>query len=439
MASEWVTCAAWSTDGNWLAAGFQDGTGQLWSTAPPPDDPQRTRPESADHQMADAEPDNRNLVGGISDVITDSPRRERWEEIFAAYPSLNFHGLRVSSLAWRPERSIVAVGAHTEIRVFDVQASHQPNLQHGINCLAWHPHRLLLVNGGMDGELTINSPLHPEWQQTHEAHSGGITAVAIAPDGEYLLSVGQDQVLLRWSFNEDGLDEPVALPCPVALPGALTWAPDGSWFAIGGQSGVVISDGRTGKPLRTLDVPDLVNDLALDPSGRHLAVATSGSVLTVRDLDRDTVTRMEGHLSSISAVAWPDENTVLSAGYDGQVLAWEPLTAQFVGSFDPGPGAVWDVALLGGQLLTVTAFGILSLHSIGDRNTICRIAFDSALSSCAASSDGWIATGGSAGTSFFRGPDLKPAVSSMDGTDRWPPEAHHRGHRGDIGQGTYHP
>jgi hypothetical protein len=78
----------------------------------------------------------------------------------------------------------------------------------------------------------------------------------------------------------------------------------------------------------TLDVPDLVNDLALDPTGRRIAVATSGSILTVHDLNTGSVTSLDDHLSSNGAITWPDDTTLISAGYDGQVLVWNPSAAR---------------------------------------------------------------------------------------------------------------
>ena len=54
------------------------------------------------------------------------------------------------------------------------------------------------------------------------------------------------------------------------------------------------------------EVENLVNAIAIDPAGR-IAVATSGSILTVRSPDGELLHQLDGHLSSASAVAWTSD------------------------------------------------------------------------------------------------------------------------------------
>ena len=375
-ATGWVTSTSWSCDGTWLAAGLQDGAVALWST---------TR-------------------DGVRDVLPDSPERRRWEETFAGQPRLEYHGVRVATVSWHPDRPHLAVGAHTDVRIFDASVPFDWTMRQGVSCLRWHPHRAVFVVGTMDGEVIVIDGADPSVRRTVEAHAGDVRSLAFSPDGDRLLSLAEDGPALLWVFDDDL--ESVPVRCPVTLPGAAAWSPDGRWVAVGGQGEVALLDASDFAVLRLFEVKDLVNSLDVDPSGQRIAVGTSGSTITVHPVAGGETRRLDGHLSSVGVVRWADAGQLLvSGGYDGQAVAWSVADATPSTMFDPGGGAVWDLAVSGDDVLTATSAGLLSLHSLNQGTTRCRVALDTALSSCGFSRVGRLAAaGGSAGAAVFHVP-----------------------------------
>jgi hypothetical protein len=187
-------------------------------------------------------------------------------------------------------------------------------------------------------------------------------------------------------------------PCEAAWPGRPTEPGSPSE----GTGEIALLETGSWKIQARFEVEDLVNALAIDPAGR-VAVATSGSILIVRSPDGELLHRLDGHLSSISAVGWTADERLFSGGYDGQVIRWDLDGNQPALTVDPGPGAVWDLAIDGDELMTVTSVGSLAWHLHTTGQTRCRVALDTALSSCSLSSRGGLAAvGGAAGVAVFR-------------------------------------
>lgn len=223
-------------------------------------------------------------------------------------PALRYHGVRVAAITWHPERPVLAVSAHTEVRIFDVEAPINLVIQSGINCLRWHPTEDFLAAGSMTGDLVVVDPAHPADRQTYFMRSEGIRGLAFSPNGQHLLSITENGPLLRWPVSPAGerspgsvfLDKPDAYPAPVSLPGGVAWSPDGTWAAVGGHREIALLDTDSWQVQARFEVEDLVNAVAIDPAGR-IAVATSGSILTVRSPAAKPCTASTG---TSAASAW---------------------------------------------------------------------------------------------------------------------------------------
>src|SRR5262249_26316373 len=87
--------------------------------------------------------------------------------------------------------------------------------------------------------------------------------------------------------------------------------------------------------------PNSVRGLAWDPTGRLLATAWAGLRLRVWDMSTGKtgklVATLEGHLATPTLVAFSHAGDLLaSAGWDGMVYLWNPLTGKPLAS---RPGA----------------------------------------------------------------------------------------------------
>lgn len=105
-----------------------------------------------------------------------------------------------------------------------------------------------------------------------KAHDGEINALALSPDGKWLASGGEDQLIKFW--------DAVTLAAgnsPGAMHGiiqTLAFSPDGGELAAAGNDGVIILFNlKTGERHTPIASGDTVNALAWSPDGKRLASA----------------------------------------------------------------------------------------------------------------------------------------------------------------------
>jgi WD40 repeat protein len=155
----------------------------------------------------------------------------------------------------------------------------------------------------------------------------------------------------------------------VALPTAgraVAFAPGGRTVAIGLDSGnVVILDGRTAKPERTIKLPDSlgIRALAFEPSGRLLIGGWDGVVSQYDPATGDKVARdvlvAPSPVSSISLD--PASNRfAATGGTSGGLTIWDATSLQQFGASFPGGLGQWGNAQYtpnGAQVVTVFTDG----------------------------------------------------------------------------------
>nr|XP_061837039.1 sperm-associated antigen 16 protein-like [Nerophis lumbriciformis] len=78
---------------------------------------------------------------------------------------------------------------------------------------------------------------------------------------------------------------------------------------------------RHTSPVRTIDAgPPSANQVALSPSGKMLAVASSDGLVRLVDVDSCTVSTLSGHKGSVNTITFDHKGkTVMSAGSDGLI------------------------------------------------------------------------------------------------------------------------
>ncbi|MFE3410126.1 WD40 repeat domain-containing protein [Streptomyces mirabilis] len=99
---------------------------------------------------------------------------------------------------------------------------------------------------------------------------------------------------------------------------------------------------------------------------------------------------------------WPNPagRHLATAGYDGQVLLWDPATGRPRHVLEGDGSAMWSVAVSrdGTSLVAVTMDGAAHLWDIGTAVEVCRLRVDGHLSACSFHPYGHrVVLGGSAG------------------------------------------
>lgn len=161
-----------------------------------------------------------------------------------------------------------------------------------------------------------------------------LTALAISPDGEQLVTGAGDGIVARW--DAEGNRVGPALTGHTKEVGELSFSPDGHRIAAAGFDGSFriwdVADGavqtlppRPGKPLWAA---------VFSPGGDLIAAAGAAGFIEIWDV-RDAPKRLHAfpaHPSTVTALAFsPDGGLLASTGFDGSVRLWDAETAEPVG------------------------------------------------------------------------------------------------------------
>jgi len=405
-----VVSCTFSHDGHYLATGSDDGTAILYDAR----SGRRVRTFRAPEGevwVVRFSPDDRYFItaGGLLDDTTiENPSVAKllsrtmgelvvWD-METGQQVLNFqeHKQPVSDVDFSPDGKLV-VSADQDGRalIWELKTGKVARTLHGergpINSVDFSPDGRYLVTGGgpevpqtsnddprQSAELVLWDAATGSRIREFRGHEEAVLAVAISPDGRYLLSGSQDGAAILWEIesgsevrrykgyagyvahvtidsrrfellvqNNDGKQIALwdansgqrlqDLKSQDGRFNCVDISPDGSHIATGTREGkVTIWDATTGKSLLNFQAhPHLVADLRFSPDGRVLATA-GGKYWTVASemvpcqiflWDTQTGRRLKafsGHQGPLGGIAFSADGRYLVSGGDDQlVIVWD--------------------------------------------------------------------------------------------------------------------
>ncbi|XP_034934492.1 cell division cycle protein 20 homolog [Chelonus insularis] len=245
----------------------------------------------------------------------------------------------VCSVAWIQEGPYLAVGTPTgNTELWDCSQMKRVRIMNGhaarVGSLAWNAH--ILSSGCRSGQIVH----HDVRQRDHlvsciNAHAQEVCGLKWSPDGKYLASGGNDNMLQIWSAvggHNHAQRQPVfSFNQHQAAVKALAWCP---W-----QSNILASGGGTadrtikfwncnnGSCVNSIDTKSQVCSLLWSTTYKEIVSGhgyAQNQLIIWKYPSMNKVAELTGHTSRVLHLAMsPDGTTVLSAGADETLRLWK--------------------------------------------------------------------------------------------------------------------
>ncbi len=331
-----VFCLAFSPDSRELASGGIDGDLLLWSI------PERKVSRRLPHSPTEARIYAVvYLPGGLLATSDHFGVIHLWEPALSKrLQVLEGHAGPVRALAFHPQGKLLFSGGDdSTVRRWSMPDGKEEPTGDGhmgpVSCLAVRSDGKRIASGGLDTHVRLWDLQQRTSLANLRAHRGGVISAAFLPGTDQLASGGFDGIIKLWNTRDNGqlgdlVDQMEDFPY------GLAFTADGQTAAIAERSrNVLLWKVLERKLQRKLSViSGSLGAIAWSPQEKLLAVGqgdweTPGKIL-LWDVDTDRLQRtIPGHGRAVSRVAFsPDGRTLVSSGWDKEVVLWDVTSGQ---------------------------------------------------------------------------------------------------------------
>jgi cell division cycle protein 20 (cofactor of APC complex) len=245
----------------------------------------------------------------------------------------------ISSVSWIQKGDVIAVGTsdHT-VELWDINkkaclrrmTSHDSR----VGCLSWNQH--LLSSGSRSGDIHHHDVrISQHHVGTLKLHTQEVCGLKWNPDGRYLASGGNDNLVTIWDGSMSHDNKPLhILRDHLAAVKAVAWCPwQTNLLATGGGTAdrrIKIWNMFNGNLLQDHDAKSQISSLIWSRHYKELISGHGypGNQLTIwKYPEMSKVVDLNGHSSRVLSMSLsPDEETIVSVGADETLRFWKCFT-----------------------------------------------------------------------------------------------------------------
>uniref|UniRef100_UPI0037E83F20 cell division cycle protein 20 homolog n=1 Tax=Semicossyphus pulcher TaxID=241346 RepID=UPI0037E83F20 len=241
----------------------------------------------------------------------------------------------ICSLSWTKEGSYLAIGtSDCKVQLWDVENEKNLRSMTGhtarVASLSWNDH--VLSSGSRSGHIHHHDVRVAEHNvSTLTGHSQEVCGLQWSPDGRYLASGGNDNLVCIWPRVQDGSRSVRCLSEHQGAIKALAWCPwQPNILASGGGTSdrhIRVWDVNSGSCISSLDTQSQISSLVFSPNHKELVSAhgyAHNNVVIWKYPSFTKVAELNGHEDRVlSLTLSPDRSTVATVAGDETIRLWK--------------------------------------------------------------------------------------------------------------------
>jgi WD40 repeat protein len=267
-----------------------------------------------------------------------------------------------------------------------------PPLGSGVRSIAYHPDGIHAYVGLEDGRILRINTILTEVDEEYPIHHSNTQALAVAPDGQSVVTAGCGARLLLydptsqctqveiflWKTEDGSILQRYTGPTDDVL--ALAFSPDGTQIAASSRdTSVRIWTSSTGQEVFSIEPrvenahTDWVWDVAFSPDGRQLVSVSADKSIRLWDIDSQALLNtFWGHAEEVTSVVFhPDGNHFITGARDSTLRQWDITNGEFFASYQLGASRVNALAFsTNGEYVVSGSDTSLSMEQLETPDTV---------------------------------------------------------------------
>ena len=443
----YVSSVAFSPDSKWVVSGGGNQTSDLnklvlstarvWEATSGQEVARMTHGGYAVSSVAFS-PDGKWIVSGGCDVVSNKGECEEgtarvWETASGQEVARMIQDSEVTCVAFSPDGKLVVLGDWRGVASIweaeNPQDVARKTYDYQVMSVAFSPNGRWVASGACEfvdegdgcthGKTLVWDIISGE-EVARLMHNGQVTSIAFSPDGERIVS-GGDDITARVLNLSSGQEMAHMSHGDRVL--SVAFSPDSKWVVSGSMDGTArVWDVASGQEISRMTHDDLgVNTVAFNSNGRWVASGGNDSTARVWEAASGQEISRIPHGGGVNSVAFsPDGNWIISGSEDGTARVWEAVNGKEI-SHIKQDYPVSSVAFSPNGKWVVSGFkdGTARIWEAARGKQISQIKHDSSIFSVAFSPDGkWVVSASMDGTARVWEATSGQEISSMS-HGRW--------------------